>query len=73
MIVSMFDATDVGAAGRATVAKSKRNSQRRWSHHQGEVEDEDLRELHGRTAESIKQVDKRSKSGRNLARRWVFG
>jgi len=49
---------------------TKRSGQRRWSSHRREVEDEDGRELHDRTAKSVEQLDEQSKRGRNLSRRW---
>ena len=71
VIIFVSDTTDVDAAGRAAVAMPKRESKRRWNHHQGEVEDKDSRELHSRTTKNIKQADERSECGRNLSRRWV--
>ena len=72
MVIWMTDATDASAARRTTIHKTKRSGQRRRGSHRGEVEDENGRELHGRTAKSVKQVNEQSKRGRNLSRRWVL-
>ena len=68
----MTDATDAGVTRGATVPVAKRGGQHRRSSHHGKAEDEDSRELHGRTAKSVKQQDERSKMGGNLSRRWGF-
>jgi len=64
------DAADASVFRRAMVHMTKRGGQRRWGSHHREVENEDGRELHDRTAKSVKQLDEQSKRGRNLSRRW---
>jgi len=48
-VVFVTDATNVGTAGRAIFAMSKRNSQHRWDSSSREIEHKEIEELHDST------------------------